>query len=324
MNKNAKIYIAGHQGMAGSALMRELQRQGFINLTVQPRSQLDLTRSDDVRAFFAQEQPDYIFLAAARVGGIIANQTYPAEFIRENLLIQTNVIDAAYRFGAKKLMFLGSSCIYPKYAPQPINEDSLLTGNLESTNEAYAVAKIAGIKMCEAYRKQYDFNAIAIIPPNLYGPGDNFSLTESHVIPALLRKMHDAKLNGKPSVELWGSGEPKREFLFVDDLAEACVLLMQTPDSPQLLNVGANAEITILELAELIKETVNFTGQIQFDRSKPDGTPRKLLDISKLNKTGWSAKTSLKQGLKITYQWYLENVSTGKLKINDKFPVQSN
>ena len=307
MNKDDKIFVAGHNGMVGSAILRELQQKGFTNLLIKSCSTLDLTRQSDVYDFFAQEKPSHVFLAAAKVGGIDANQRYPADFIRDNLLIQNNIIDAAYRHGAKKLLFLGSSCIYPKLCPQPIKEEYLLTGSLEPTNEWYAIAKIAGLKLCQAYRKQYGFNAIALMPTNLYGKGDNFSLTTSHVLPAILRKMHEAKLNGASYIDVWGSGEPRREFLFVDDLAEACVFLMQNYNDEPIVNVGVGKDITIRELAEKIKLIVGFEGELRFDRTKPDGTPRKLLDVNKLSNLGWTAKTNLDEGIKITYQWFIDN-----------------
>lgn len=308
MNKDAKIYVAGHNGMVGSALVRELRHQGFLNLVTQPRSILDLTRQSDVMDFFAQEKPEYVFLAAAKVGGIDANRSYPADFIRDNLLIQDHVIDAAYRNGTEKLLFLGSSCIYPKLAPQPIQEDCLLTGSLEPSNEWYAIAKIAGLKLCQAYRKQYGFNAIALMPTNLYGPCDNYSLTNSHVLPAIIRKMHEAKIANTNSVAIWGSGDPRREFLYVDDLAEACVFLMQNFNQEQIVNVGVGKDISIRELAEKIKVVVGFKGGLNFDISKSDGTPRKLLDTTKLHNLGWAAKTNLNEGLDKTYRWFLANI----------------
>lgn len=307
MNKNAKIYVAGHNGMVGSALVRELQRQGFTNLLTRSRSLLDLTSQAQVTDFFAQEKPDYVFLAAAKVGGIAANQSYPADFISDNLLIQDHVINAAYRYGTQKLLFLGSSCIYPRDCPQPIKEGYLLSGSLEPTNEWYAIAKIAGIKLCQAYRKQYGFNAIVLIPTNLYGSVDNFSLSDSHVLPAILRKMHEAKKSNASSIEIWGSGEPRREFLYVDDLASACVFLMQNYDEEEAVNIGVGKDISIRELAEKIKSIVGFDGNINFDHTKPDGTPRKLLDISKLNGLRWFAKTRLDEGIKITYEWFMAN-----------------
>ena len=280
---------------------------GFENLLLRDRSTLDLTSQADTNAFFAAEKPECVILAAAKVGGIHANNVYPAQFIRDNLLIQDNVIDAAYRNGAKKLVFLGSSCIYPKFAPQPMPESSLLTGPLEPTNEWYAVAKIAGIKMCQAYRKQYGFDAISAMPTNLYGPGDNFSLENSHVLPALIRKFHDAKRDGRAEVEIWGSGTPRREFLFVEDLADAVVFLMQNYSSEQIINVGVGQDVTILELAEIVRQIVGFQGGIRLDASKPDGTPRKLLDVTRLSALGWTAKTSLQDGIRSTYDWFVSH-----------------
>ena len=303
---SAPIFIAGHRGLVGSALVRRLRDAGFNNLLVRDRRQLDLTRQVAVETFFEAHRPEYVFLAAAKVGGILANNNFPAEFIRDNLAIQTNVIDAAYRHGVKKLLFLGSSCIYPKHAPQPMKEDSLLTGPLESTNEWYAIAKIAGLKMCQAYRRQYGFNAISVMPTNLYGPGDNFDLNSSHVLPALIRKFHDAKQLHKPSVELWGTGTPRREFLHVDDLADACVYLMQHYEDESLINVGWGEDVTIKELANIIATAVNYEGALTFDTSKPDGTPRKLLDTTKLNSLGWNPRVKLADGILQTYQWYRE------------------
>ena len=293
--------------MVGSALVRELGRLGFRNLLTISRSVLDLTIQSDVNDFFHQEKPDYVLLAAAKVGGIEANRSYPADFIRDNLLIQSHVIDAAYRNGVKKLLFLGSSCIYPKFAPQPIKEEYLLTGSLEPTNEWYAIAKIAGLKMCQAYRKQYSFNAIALMPANLYGPGDNFSLNNSHVLPAILRKMYEAKVSHKESVEIWGSGEPRREFLYVDDLAKASIFLMENYDSEEIINIGVGEDISISELAEKIKNIVVYDGMLKFNTDKPDGTPRKLLNNNKINYLGWYPNTGLDEGIYLTYQWYLNN-----------------
>ncbi len=307
MNKTDKIYIAGHRGLVGSAIIRNLEKNGYNNLLLRTSKELDLTSQQDVNQFFQTEKPDYVFLAAAKVGGIHANDTYPADFIRVNLQIQTNVIDAAYRNDTKKLLFLGSSCIYPKLAPQPMKEEHLLTGELEPTNEWYAIAKIAGIKMCQAYKKQYGFNAISLMPTNLYGPGDNFNLENSHVMPALIRKFHDAKDQNKASVEVWGTGTPKREFLHVDDMADATVFLMNNYDGEQFVNVGVGNDVSIKELAEIVKETVGFTGELKFDASKPDGTPRKLLDVTKLKKAGWHAKIDLGEGIRTTYQWFLDN-----------------
>lgn len=304
MNKQARIYVAGHHGLVGSAIVRCLQAQGYAQLLLADHAQLDLTRQSAVEAWFAAQRPEIVILAAARVGGIQANDHYAAEFLRDNLAIQINVIDAAYRHGARKLTFLGSSCIYPKLAPQPMNEDCLLTGPLESTNEWYAIAKIAGIKMCQAYRRQYGFNAIALMPTNLYGPGDNFSLENSHVLPALIRKFHEAKQAGKTQVTVWGTGTPRREFLHVDDLADAVVFLTERYDDAQWLNVGVGADVTIAELAGLIGRVVGYTGTLQFDTSKPDGTPRKLLDVSRLHALGWRARTELETGIHATYAWF--------------------
>ncbi len=305
MKNDARIYIAGHQGLVGSAILRLLQQQGYSNLLLRRHAELDLTQAVAVKQFFQLEQPEYVFLAAAKVGGIQANDTYPADFIRDNLQIQINVIDAAYQTGVKKLLFLGSSCIYPKLAPQPLKEDYLLTGALEPTNEWYAIAKIAGIKMCQAYCRQYQFNAISLMPTNLYGPGDNFHLTHSHVLPALIRKFHEAKLRGESAVSVWGSGNPRREFLHVDDLADAALFLMQHYDSEAIINIGVGKDIRIRELAELVKEVVGYPGAIQFDTSKPDGTLQKLLEVSRLQALGWQARISLRAGIESTYQWYL-------------------
>lgn len=307
-DKSAKIFVAGHRGLVGSAIVRKLQQLGFTNLLLRSHSELDLTRQSDVESFFANEKPRFVILAAAKVGGIHANNTYPADFIAINLQIQTNVIDSAYRYGVEKLLFLGSSCIYPKFAPQPIPEDALLTGPLEPTNEWYAVAKIAGIKMCQAYRIQYNWNAISGMPTNLYGPNDNFHPENSHVLPALMRRFHEAKVNGAKEVVVWGSGSPLREFLHVDDLADAVVFLMEEYSDLGHLNVGSGKEVSIKELAELVKEVVGFEGDLVWDKSKPDGTPRKLMDSSKLAELGWNPKISLKDGLVDTYKWYVQNV----------------
>jgi GDP-L-fucose synthase len=307
MNPESSIFIAGHRGLVGSAIRRRLQAGGFRNLVLRDRHDLDLTRQSAVERFFSEARPQYVFFAAAKVGGILANDSYPAEFLQDNLVIQTNIIDAAYRSGARKLLFLGSSCIYPKHAPQPIPEDSLLTGPLEPTNEWYAIAKIAGLKMCQAYRRQYGFNAIAAMPTNLYGPADNFSLQTSHVLPALLRKIHDAKERGLSEVEVWGTGEPRREFLHVDDLADACVFLMQSYDGEGWINVGWGRDETIAELAQTICRVVGFKGTLRFDTSKPDGTPRKLLDTSRLTALGWSPRIELEAGIRSTYEWFLNN-----------------
>jgi GDP-L-fucose synthase len=305
MKSDASIFVAGRRGLAGSAIFRALQARGYSRLLGPARAELDLRDAHAVNAFFEAQRPDYVFLAAAKVGGILANDTYPADFIRDNLQIQTNTIDAAHRHGVKKLCFLGSSCIYPRLAPQPMSEDALLTGPLEPTNEWYAIAKIAGIKMCQAYAKQYGFRAISLMPTNLYGPGDNFDLQTSHVLPALLRKFHEAKLSEAASVTVWGSGTPRREFLFVDDLADAACFLMQEYESPEIVNVGVGEDVTIAALAELIRDVVGYKGNIEFDSSKPDGTPRKLLDVSKAAGMGWHARTRLADGVRATYEWYL-------------------
>jgi len=310
MNTTDKIYIAGHRGMVGSAIVRKLEAEGYQNLICRTSRQLDLRSQTEVQEFFRKEQPDYVFLAAAKVGGILANNTYRGEFLYDNLMIQNNVIEAARQYGVKKLMFLGSSCIYPKMAPQPLKEDYLLTGTLEPTNEPYAMAKIAGIKLCDAYRDQYGCNYISVMPTNLYGPNDNYDLNKSHVLPALIRKFHEAKRDHKPHVVLWGTGKPMREFLHVDDLADACSYLMQTYNEPGLVNIGTGADIAIKDLALLIKDIVGYEGEIQHDLSKPDGTPRKLMDVSKLKAAGWTAKISLKEGIRMVYEglreeeWY--------------------
>lgn len=314
MKKAASVFVAGRGGLVGSAIVRALEARGFTNLLEPSRKALDLRNQAAVDAFFSDERPEYVFLAAAKVGGILANDTFPADFIRDNLQIQTNVIDAAYRHGTRKLCFLGSSCVYPRLAPQPIEETSLLSGPLESTNQWYAIAKIAGIKMCQAYARQYGFNAISLMPTNLYGPGDNFDLQTSHVLPALLRKFHEARATGAGSVTVWGSGSPRREFLYVDDLADAACFLMEAYDSPELINVGVGEDVTIAELAELIRDTVDFNGEIVFDRTKPDGTPRKLLDVSKCSRLGWQAHTKLADGLDATYAWYLEHGATAEAR----------
>lgn len=302
MNKNDKIYIAGHRGMVGSAILRALKAQGFSNFVLRTSAELDLRNQQAVTDFFTQEKPDYVFLAAAKVGGIIANNTYRADFIYENLMIQNNVIHQAYVNKVKKLMFLGSSCIYPKLAPQPLKEEYLLTGILEPTNEPYAIAKIAGIKMCDGYRDQYGCNFISVMPTNLYGPNDNYDLNNSHVLPAMLRKFIMAKRNGDASVTIWGTGSPKREFLHADDLAEACLFLMENYNDSGLVNIGIGEDISILDLARLVKKTVGFIGEILTDTSKPDGTPRKLMDVSKLNGLGWKAKITLEEGIQKVYE----------------------
>ena len=307
MEKNSKIYVAGHRGLVGSAIVRALQKNNFTNLITRTHDELDLLNQKDVYDFFNTEKPEYVFLAAAKVGGIMANKTYPADFIYQNLQVQNNVIDAAHRHQVKKLLFLGSSCIYPKLAPQPIKEEYLLTGPLEPTNDAYAIAKIAGIKMCQAYRQQYGDNFISVMPTNLYGENDNFDLETSHVLPALIRLLHEAKVDGLPSVTLWGSGTPRREFLHVDDMAEACLHLMNTYNEPEIVNIGTGEDVTIKELAETIKDVVGFKGEINWDTTKPDGTPRKLLDVSRLHSLGFKHKLNLKEGIYLTYSWYKEN-----------------
>lgn len=308
MNKGSKIYVAGHRGLVGGALVRRLQGEGFSRILTSSSSELDLREQAAVEAFFHRERPEYVLLAAAKVGGIHANNTYPADFLRDNLQIQTNVIDAAYRHGTRKLLFLGSSCIYPKFAEQPIAEGSLLTGPLEPTNEWYAIAKIAGLKMCQAYRKQYDFDAIAAMPTNLYGPGDNFDLANSHVLPALIRKFHEAKFAGDPHVTVWGTGKPRREFLHVDDLAAACVFLMREYSEEAPINIGCGVDFSIAELASLISSIVGYEGSIEFDTTMPDGTPRKLLDVTRLRALGWTPTIELNDGLASTYAWYLEHM----------------
>ncbi len=308
MEKDARIYVAGHRGLVGGAIVRALRARGLTNLLMRTSAELDLRRQAAVEDFFAKEKPAYVFLAAAKVGGILANDTYPADFIRDNLQIQVNIIDAAYRSGARKLCFLGSSCIYPKFAPQPMKEEHLLTGALEPTNEWYAVAKIAGIKMCQAYRRQYGFSAISVMPTNLYGPGDNFDLTNSHVLPALLRKFHEAKMADAPEVVVWGTGTPRREFLHVDDMADACVHLMEAYDGEEIVNVGVGEDVSIAELAAMVGQAVGYSGNIVYDASKPDGTPRKLLDVSKLTATGWRARIGLAEGIAGTYAWYLDQM----------------
>jgi len=297
MQKNSKIYIAGHRGMAGSAILRKLEQEGYTNVIYKTSQELDLRNQQTVAEFFTHEQPEFVFLAAAKVGGILANNIYRADFIYENITIQNNVIHAAYKSGVKKMLFLGSSCIYPKFANQPIREDSLLTGTLEATNEPYAIAKIAGIKMCQAYHDQYGCNFISVMPTNLYGKGDNYDLQNSHVMAALIRKFWEAKQENKPSVEIWGTGSPKREFLNADDLADACYFLMQNYNSSEIVNIGTGEDISIKDLALLIKDIVQFEGELQFDTSKPDGTPRKLLDVSKLHALGWKHKTELREGI---------------------------
>ncbi|MCK5058120.1 MAG: GDP-L-fucose synthase [Candidatus Aminicenantes bacterium] len=308
MKYNSKVYIAGHKGLVGSAIKRNLEDKNYSNLIFSDIEEFDLQRQEQVENFFEKERPEYVFLAAAKVGGIGANNTFPAEFIYSNLSIEVNVVHAAYKYGVRKLLFLGSSCIYPKHAPQPMKEDSLLTSPLEPTNEAYAIAKIAGLKMCRYYNQQYGTNFISVMPTNLYGPKDNYNLETSHVLPALIRKFHEAKINNNPYVELWGTGSPKREFLYVADLAEAVVFLMERfdyPDIGEIINIGVGQDVTIKELAETIKEIIGYPGELKWDKSKPDGTPRKLLDISKITKLGWKPAISLKEGIKRTYRDFL-------------------
>ncbi|MBA3827808.1 MAG: GDP-L-fucose synthase [Taibaiella sp.] len=314
MEKTSKIYVAGHGGMVGSAIVRQLQHQGFDNITIRRSAELDLRNQQAVNDFFSHTMPEYVFLAAAKVGGILANNTYKADFLYDNLLIEANIIHAAYTTGVKKLLFLGSSCIYPQLAPQPLKEEYLLTGLLEPTNEPYAVAKIAGIKLCEAYRYQYGCNFIAAMPTNLYGLGDNYHLQHSHVIPAMLRKFHQAKVANAPFVELWGSGTPLREFMYVDDLADGCVFLMKEYNNALFVNIGTGEEVTIGGLALLIKKITGYTGEIKYDATKPDGTPRKLMDNTKLHAMGWKHKTSLEEGLAITYKIFKEHEETVRAK----------
>jgi len=309
MEKNSRIFVAGHRGLVGSAICRRLRREGFINLVSRELDELDLRDPAATRRFFAEAKPEYVFLAAAKVGGILANTTYPADFIFDNLAIETSVIDAAAREGVCKLLFLGSSCIYPKLAPQPIREESLLTGPLEPTNEWYAIAKIAGIKLAQAYRAQHGLNAISLMPTNLYGPGDNFDPQSSHVLPALIRKTHEALRAGAQEITVWGTGTPRREFLHVDDLADAAVFLMLHYDSGEIINVGTGIDVTIRELAEMVCRAAGFAGRIAFDASKPDGTPRKLLDVSRLTALGWKPKVALADGIAQTWRWYLENIA---------------
>ncbi|CAK0771356.1 GDP-L-fucose synthase [Gammaproteobacteria bacterium] len=310
MERSARICVAGHGGLVGAAILRALQAQDYDHLITRRHAELDLANQLAVDNFFASERPEYVFLAAAKVGGIHANDTYPVDFIRDNLLIQTNVIDAAYRHGVKKLLFLGSSCIYPRHAPQPIPEDALLTGPLEPTNEWYAVAKIAGIKMCQAYRRQYGFSTISLMPTNLYGPGDNFHPSNSHVIPALIRRFHEAKEAALPQVVVWGTGQPKREFLHVDDLAQAACFLMEHYDEERIINIGTGQDITIRELAEMIAGVVGYQGTITFDTTQPDGIPRKLVDPSRLIALGWNPRIELRDGLTTTYRWFLKHLAT--------------
>lgn len=307
MNSDSKVYVAGHRGLVGSAIVRNLKKKGYKNIIGRTHSELDLTDQRAVREFFQKEKPEYVFLAAAHVGGINANSTCPADFIYENLQIQNNIIKNAHDFKVKKLLFLGSSCIYPKLCPQPIKEGYLLSGYLEPTNEGYALAKISGLKMCQFFKKQYGDNFISCMPTNLYGPNDNFDLQTSHVMPALIRKFHEAKVNSKKSVEIWGTGKPLREFLHVDDMADGCVFLMENYDGLEHVNIGTGSELTIKELAEMIKEIVGYNGELKFNSDKPDGTPRKLLDVSKLESLGWKYNVELKDGIKSSYEWFKEN-----------------
>lgn len=307
MEKNSKIYVAGHKGLVGSALVRNLEEKGYTNIIGRTFEELNLTIQADVNKFFEEEKPEYVILAAARVGGIHANNTYPAEFIYDNLMIQNNVIKAAHDYGVKKLLFLGSTCIYPKLAPQPIKEEYLLTGALEETNEAYAIAKIAGLEMCKFFKRQYGDNFISCMPTNLYGPNDNFDLQSSHVLPALIRKFHEAKVNNQPTVEVWGTGTPLREFIYVDDMADACIFLMENYDGEQHVNIGTGEEVSIRELAETVKDVVGFEGELVFNTNMPDGTPRKLTVVDKLHGLGWKHKVSLNEGIKLAYNWFLEN-----------------
>lgn len=309
MQLDSKIFVAGHKGLVGSAILRKLQELGYKNIITKTRQELDLMDFTAVKNFFEKEKPEYVFLAAAKVGGIHANSTYIADFIYQNLQIQNNVIHCAYLSKVKKLLFLGSSCIYPKLAPQPIKEEYMLTGHLEESNYGYAIAKIAGIKMCEAYHQQYGCDFISLMPTNMYGIHDNFDLKNSHVLPAMIRKFHEAKIEGKPYVEIWGSGKPKREFLYSDDLAEACIFMMNSKEAHGLTNVGVGEDISIADLASLIKKIVGYNGEIKFDPTKPDGTPRKLLDVSKINNLGWKAKIGLEDGIKMAYKWYCSQKS---------------
>ena len=307
MEKNSRIYVAGHRGLVGSAIVRNLEANGFTNIITRTHAELDLTNQADVRKFFEEERPEYVFLAAAKVGGIHANNTYPADFIYDNLMIQNNVIKAAHDFKVTKLLFLGSTCIYPKMAPQPIKEEYLLTGALEETNEAYAVAKIAGLEMCKFFKRQYGDNFISCMPTNLYGPNDNFDLKSSHVLPALIRKFHEAKVNGAETVEVWGTGTPLREFIYVDDMAAACVFLMENYDGEQHVNIGTGEEVSIRQLAETVKGVVGFEGELVFNTDMPDGTPRKLTSVDKLHGLGFMHKVSLNEGIRMAYKWFLEN-----------------
>ncbi|MGY8957501.1 MAG: GDP-L-fucose synthase family protein [Alphaproteobacteria bacterium] len=323
MDKNAKIYIAGHRGLVGRALMRQLNAQGYENIVTSTRDQVDLTDQAAVRVFFAAEKPEYVFDAAAVVGGIQANDQYPADFIGGNLMIQTNLIDTAYRSGAKKLLFLGSTCIMPRDAPQPMKEEYMLTGPLEETNQWYAVAKIAGIKMCQAYRRQYGFDAISVQPTNLFGIGDNFDYETSHMPAALIRKMHDAKTNGDEEAVIWGTGTPRREIMYVDDMANACIFLMQNYSGEDFVNIGVGDDISIKDFAEMIAEVVGFEGRFTYDTSKPDGTPRKLVDVTRLTGLGWTSQISLREGVERTYAWFLENEDSLRTLTAESFARKS-
>ena len=318
MNEKAKIYVAGHNGMVGSAIVRLLQQKGFSNLVLRTSKELDLRNQSAVDAFFNKEKPEFVFLAAAKVGGIQANNTYKADFLYDNLAIETNVIHASYKHLVKKLLFLGSSCIYPKLAPQPLKEEYLLSGFLEPTNEPYAIAKIAGIKMCEAFRDQYNCNFISAMPTNLYGPNDNYDLQKSHVLPALMRKFHEAKINNQPQVEIWGTGSPLREFLHVDDLAEACLFLMLNYNGKEFVNIGTGEDVSIKDLALLVKDVVGYNGEIKFDPSKPDGTPRKLLSVEKMKTLGWTYRIKLKDGIINTYALFLEGIKKNQLRLSEQ------
>lgn len=313
LSKSTRIFVAGHRGLVGSSVTRALRKNGYENLILRSHHDLDLTDQLAVRQFFQAERPEVVIMAAARVGGILANNSRPATFIRDNLLIQDNVIDASYRSGVAKLVFLGSSCIYPKLSPQPIKEEYLLTGPLETTNEWYAIAKIAGVKMCQAYRREYGFNAISLMPTNLYGPGDNFELRNSHVLPALIRRFHEAKVRGDESVAVWGSGTPRREFLHVDDLAEAILYLLHAYDAEPILNIGWGQDVTIRELAELVLSAIGYSGRLVFDATKPDGTPRKLLDVTRVSQLGWRPTITLKDGIEQTYAWFKEHSAEVRL-----------
>ena len=314
MEKNSRIYVAGHRGLVGSAIVRNLQAKGYTNILTQTHQELELVNQAAVERYFEQARPEFVFLAAAKVGGIYANNTYPAEFAYSNLQIQNNIVHSSYKFKASKLMFLGSSCIYPKFAPQPMREDALLSGHLEETNKAYALAKIAGIIMCQSYNRQYGTDFISVMPTNLYGPLDNYHPQNSHVLPALIRRFHEAKVSKAPTVTIWGTGVAMREFLYSDDLADACVFLMNTYDDSEIVNIGSGSEISIKELAHLVQEAVGYPGKIDFDTAKPDGTPRKLLDCTKLTKLGWKAPTPLLAGLKLAYADFLKQVAEGKIK----------